>query len=143
MPHNANWFDGTEVLADGVDIIGSRAVAAVLRDRLAPFGGRIAHFIHGVSRPADEALAQVMLTLGDLNGAAEVATRAIDASRKRCTPVFLGRELVLLAAARHRAGRPTEHVQPLVDEAHHIAQATGAHLIDQEITRYGLPAVAS
>ena len=143
MPHNANWFVGTEVLADGVDILGSRAVAAVLQDRLAPFGGRIAHFIHGVSRPVDQALAQLMLTLGDLTGAADVATRAIDASRKRRTPVFLGRELVLLAAARHRAGRPTEHVQPLVDEAHHIAHATGAHLIDQEITRYGLPTPAS
>ena len=49
-----------------------------------------------------------------------------------------GRELVLLAEARHRAGQPAERLQPLLDEAHQLAKATGAHLIDQEIARYAL-----
>ena len=138
MPHNANWFVGTEVLADGVEILDNRDVAAVLHDRLAPFAGRIVDYIYGVSRPADQALAQLLLTLGNPDGAAAAATRAIDASRKRRTPLFLGRELVLLAEARHRAGHTVEQLRPLLDEAHQIARATGAHLIDHEIARYGL-----
>jgi DNA-binding CsgD family transcriptional regulator len=139
LPHNAHWFVGTEMLADGVEILGNTVAAAVLLDRLAPFTGRLADFIHGVSRPADQALAQLMLTLGDFNGASAMASRAIEASRQRGTPIFLGRELVLLAEARHRAGQPNDQLQPLVDEAHRIANATGARLIDQEIARYGLP----
>jgi hypothetical protein len=58
-------------------------------------------------------------------------------ARERATPTFLGRELVVLAAARHLAGQSAYRLQPLLDEAHQIAQATGAYLIDQEIARYG------
>ena len=143
MPHNANWFVGTEVLADGVEILGNRAVAR-------PFYTIVWHRSADASRlhswrltPRGPGTRSTPAHPRRPTGAADVATRAIDASRNRRTPVFLGRELVLLAAARHRAGRPTEHVQPLVDEAHHIAHATGAQLIDQEITRYGLPTPAS
>ena len=91
-----------------------------------------------VTRPTDQALAQLALVLDDLDGAADAATRAIAASRARNTPIFLGRELVLLATARHRAGAPEREILPLVEEAQQIADATGAHLINQEIARYGL-----
>ena len=138
MPHNGNWFVGTEQLADAVEILGDTAVAAVLRERLTPFAGRIANFAAGVSRPTDQALAQLALVLDDLDGAAAAATRAVAASRTRGTPIFLGRELVLLATARRRAGAPEREILPLVKEAQQIADATGAHLIDQEIARYGL-----
>ena len=138
MPHNVNWFVGTEQLADAVEILGDTAVAAILRERLTPFAGRIANFAAGVSRPTDQALAQLALVLDDLDGAAAAATRAVAASRTRKTPIFLGRELVLLATARRRAGAPEREILPLVEEAQQIADATGAHLIDQEIARYGL-----
>ena len=138
MPHNGQWFVGTEQLADAVEILGDTAVAAILRERLTPFAGRIANSSAGVTRPTDQALAQLALVLDDLDGAAAAATRAIAASRTRNTPIFLGRELVLLATARRRAGAPEREILPLVKEAQQIADATGAHLINQEIARYGL-----
>ena len=138
MPHNVNWFIGTDQLADAVEILGDTAVAAILRERLTPFAGSIVNFAGGVSRPIDQALAQLALVLDDLDGAAAAATRAVAASRTRKTPIFLGRELVLLATARRRAGAPEREILPLVKEAQQIADATGAHLIDQEIARYGL-----
>ena len=44
MPHNVNWFIGTEQLADAVEILGDTAVAAILRERLTPFAGSIVNF---------------------------------------------------------------------------------------------------
>ena len=76
--------------------------------------------------------------MDDVDEAAAVATRAVAASRTRNTPTFLGRELVLLATARRRAGAPEREILSLVREAQQIADATGAHLIDEEIVRYGL-----
>lgn len=75
---------------------------------------------------------------GSVTARSSQTPRAIAASRARNTPIFLGRELVLLATARRRAGAPEREIQPLVEEAQQIAGATGAHLIDQEIARYGL-----
>ena len=46
---------------------------------------------------------------------------------------------MLLATARHRTGAPQREILSLVEEAQQIADATGAHVIDQEIARYGLP----
>ena len=92
----------------------------------------------GASRPVDQVLAQLALTSNDPDEAIATATRAINASRRRGTPAFLGRELVLLAAAKHRQGLAPDEFEPLIDEARDLAQRTGAHLIHQEITRYGL-----
>ena len=138
MPHNLNWFTGTAVLADAVELLGNRRAAAVLYERLIPFAGRIADHIVGVSWPADQALAQLALTLDDPDSAAVAAARAIEASRHRGTPIFLARELVLLAVARMRAGHTRDEIAPFVDEALAIAAATGAHVIDGEAERYGL-----
>jgi class 3 adenylate cyclase/DNA-binding CsgD family transcriptional regulator len=138
MPHNMNWLVGTDQLADAVEILGDKTVAVVLRERLTPFAGRIADFVAGVGRPTDQALAQLALVLNDLDGAIAAATRAIAASRARGTPIFLARELVLLATAKRRTGAPEHELNPLVEEAQQIADTTGAHLIDQEIARYGL-----
>ena len=119
------------------DVVGLDHDPSV-RERLTPFAGRIANSTAGVTRPTDQALAQLALVLVDLDGAAVAATRAAAASRIRKTPLFLGRELVLLATARRRAGAPEREIRSLVREAQQIADATGAHLIDQEIARYGL-----
>jgi hypothetical protein len=138
ISNSVQSFEANELLADAVELIGDRAVAAVLRERISPFAGRIANSSACVTRPFDQALAQLALVLDDLDEATDAATRAIVASRARNTPIFLGRELVLLATAMRRAGAPESEIQPLVEEAQQIAGATGAHLIDQEIARYGL-----
>jgi tetratricopeptide (TPR) repeat protein len=138
MPHNMNWFVGTVELADGVEILDNTTVAGLIRERLTPFAERIADFAAGVSRPADQALAQLALTLTDPEGAEAAAIRAVEASRRRRTPIFLGRELVLLAAARQRSGQASDDLASLIAEAAEIADATGAQLINQEITRYRL-----
>lgn len=135
--HAQGWFAGMVDLVDAVELVGDRA-AAVLRDRLAPFQGRIAGTNFSLSRPVDQALGQLALTLDDFNGAAAATHRAIAASRRRATPIFLGRELILFAAARTRAGNSRTELAALVDEAIQIAEATGAHLINQEAERYGL-----
>jgi hypothetical protein len=132
------WFTGTVDLVDAVELLGDRAAAGVLRDRLAPFQGRIAGSTFSISRPVDEALCQLALTLGDLDGAATLAHRAIAASRRRGTPIFLGRELILFAATRVKAGDTRGELAAVVDEALQIAETTGAHLINQEAERYGL-----
>jgi hypothetical protein len=132
------WFSATIYLVDAVELLGDRAAAAVLCDRLAPFQGRIAGSNFSINRPVDQALCQLALTLDDLDGATAMAHRAIAASRRRGTPIFLGRELILFAATRGQAGVKRGELAPLVDEALQIADATGAHLINQEAERYGL-----
>jgi hypothetical protein len=83
-------------------------------------------------------MAQLALTLDDVHMAAAVAARAIDASRRRGTPIFLARELILLAAAHTRTGHSQREIAPLTAEALQISAVTGAHLIDKEAERYGL-----
>ena len=102
MPHNENWFIGTDQLADAVEILGDTAVAAVLRERLTPFAGRIVDFASGVSRPPIRHSPNWHSCWATWTEPRRPA-RAIAASRTRKTPIFLGRELVLLATARRRA----------------------------------------
>jgi hypothetical protein len=136
--HAQTQLSGTVAVVDAVELLRDRAAAAVLRDRLAPFEERIAGSNFTISRPVDQALCQLALSLDDLDGAAAVARRAIAASRRRGIPIFLGRELILLAAARVQAGDRRGDLATIVDEALQIAEATGAHLINQEAERYGL-----
>jgi DNA-binding CsgD family transcriptional regulator len=138
LPHNFNWLTGTIELADAVELLDDRPGAAILHKRLEPFAGRLADHIVGVSWPVDHALAQLALTLHDPHGAAAAAARALEASRRRGTPSFLARELILLATARTRARAPQREIAPLIAEALRLAAATGAHLIRQEAERYGL-----
>jgi DNA-binding CsgD family transcriptional regulator/tetratricopeptide (TPR) repeat protein len=138
MPHSYDWFSGTVELADVADLLDNRELAAIVLERLRPFGGRIADHATGVTRPADQAIAQLELSLGQPENAADAAERATAASRQRGTPVFLGRELVLLSLARTRAGRDVQDSGNLLAEALDIAEFTGADLIRQEARRYGL-----
>jgi hypothetical protein len=88
--------------------------------------------------PVDFALAQVALTVGDDELAEMRAAKAATASRARNTPVFLGRELLVMAEARRRFGDRDGRIAPLVDEALTIADRHGAHVITQDARRYGL-----
>ena len=88
----------------------------------------------------DLALAQLALAAEDWSGAERFASHAVTASRARDTPIFLGRELVRLAAARTRLGAAIDAIEPIVAEAVALAERTGADLIRQEAMRYGLVA---
>ena len=138
MPHNLTWFVGNEQLVDGIDILADTSAGNVIRARLSPYAGRIVHFAVGASRPVDQLLAQLALIRDDPEEAIAAATRAISASRRRGTPTFLGRELVLLAAANRRQGDSADQLKPLIAEARELAERTGAHIIQDEIHRYGL-----
>jgi hypothetical protein len=142
LPHH-NWFSGTVQLAEVADLLDDRAAAASIFERLQPFSGRIAVHGPGVSRPVDQALAQLSLILDDAQQAVTFASRAVKASRQRGTPVFLGRELVLLAAALRRAGHSTWTTTDLVSEALAIAGRTGAQLITHDAIRHHLASAAT
>ena len=79
-----------------------------------------------VSDTVDRVRALLRLTIEDAAGAAEIATGAIAASGRRRTPLFLARELIVLAAAQQRLG--VDDTDDSVDEAFAIARRTGARL---------------
>ena len=58
----------------------------------------------------DRIRALLRLASGDPAGAAELAADAVAASRRRRTPIFLARELIVLAAAKRQLGiDPSRH----------------------------------
>jgi hypothetical protein len=91
-----------------------------------------------VVSPVDLVLAQMAVVTGDHQRAREHAEQAVAASRERKTPVFLGRELLRLVAARQHLGESPKATRTLVDEALAIADRTGATLIELEARRLGL-----
>ena len=78
------------------------------------------------------------LVTGDHQRARQHAEQAVAASRERKTPLFLGRELLRLAAARRHLGESPNATHDLVHEALAIADRTGATLIQYEAHRLGL-----
>jgi tetratricopeptide (TPR) repeat protein len=139
VPRNFTWLAGLAALAETAELTGSPGAAADLLQLLARFEGRIADVPQAVVAPVDLVLAQASLTAGDAAGAERHAARAVTASRNRGTPVFLGRELVRLAAARRILGTHARDVALLAGEARAVAATTGARLIDVEADRYDLP----
>jgi DNA-binding CsgD family transcriptional regulator/tetratricopeptide (TPR) repeat protein len=129
---NFTWLATVVALAETAELTGEADAASVLEKALWPYAGRLADLPQAVVAPVDLALAQLALTRGDAETAAEAATRAVEASRRRGTVVYLARELIRQAAAG--AADPA----PAVDEALAIADRTGAALIRQEAGRLGL-----
>jgi hypothetical protein len=119
-------------LAEATDVLGDRAAAASIAEQLQPFTGRIAALSVTVVSTVDFVLAQMALVTGDHQRAGQHAEEAVGASRKRRTPIFLGRELLRLAAARQHLGEPADGTDDLVHEALEIADRTGAALIRHE-----------
>jgi hypothetical protein len=136
LPRRAQWYSAMICLADSAELTGEIDAAKTLADQLAPYSGRLAVHGVGVSLPIDIALAQLALTMGDLDHATALAGRAVDACRRMQTPIFLGRALLLKAVALLRAGAPQPSLQALVDEALALAHRTGAHVIAQDAGRY-------
>jgi hypothetical protein len=86
----------------------------------------------------DLARSLLALTAAQLDVAESIAVGAVAASRRRVTPLLLARELLVLAAVRHRRGRASHETSDLVDEALRIADDSGAALVRQDAERYGL-----
>ena len=130
------WSIAVSDLAEAAEVVGDRAAAAHVLRVAAPYSGRIAASGPSPNRPFDQALAQAALATGDVRAAVAHATRAVEASRHRQTPIFLARELVFLAEARRRGGDTA--VGPLVREALEIAAPLGAKIVTDDVDRYGL-----
>ena len=69
---------------------------------------------------------------GDPAGAHELAAHAVAASRRRGTPIFLARELVVLAAAQQHLRNDATETRDAVEEALAIARRTGARIIARD-----------
>jgi hypothetical protein len=117
---------------------GDSTSARELLDLLAPFAGCLADAAGLIWSSVDQVRAQLLLSLEDAAAAEAIAADAVRASRQRSTRLFLGRELVVLAAARQELGRDQDDIAPLVEEALAIADATGAALIRADAVRHGL-----
>ena len=124
-------------LAETADILGHQAAAAAIAEQLHPFAGRIAA-LSATVLTVDLVLAQMAVVTGDHQRARQHAEQAVAASRKRKTPLFLGRELLRLAAARRHLGESPNATHKLVHEALAIADRTGATLIQHEAHRLDL-----
>jgi DNA-binding CsgD family transcriptional regulator len=135
---NQLWLTDMTALAETADILGQQEAAAAIAEQLDPFSGRIAALSASVVTTVDLVLAQMALVTGDHQRARRHAEQAVAASRQRKTPLFLGRELVRLAAARAHLGDSLEAARDLVHEARAIADRTGAALIQHEAHRLGL-----
>jgi hypothetical protein len=133
------WSVAVTELAEAAEVVGDRDVARYVLDVAGPYSGRLAVSGPSVNRPFDQALAQAALTVDDPCAAEAYASRAVAASRQRSTPVFLVRELVLLAEARRRCGAADADVRAMVREARDLAADIGAMVAIDDVERYGLP----
>jgi hypothetical protein len=131
------WSIAVTDLAEAAEVAEDRAAATHVLRVAGPYSGRIAVSGPAPNRPFDQALAQAALATGDVRAAIAHATRAVEASRHRQTPIYLARELVFLAEARRRGG--DVGVGPLVREALAIAEPLGAKVVADDVTRYRLP----
>jgi hypothetical protein len=125
-------------LAEVAEILGHRTAAASIAEQLSPFSGRIAAIPATVVSTVDLVLAQMALVTGDHQRARWLAAKAVAASRERATPLFLGRELLRLAAARQQLGEPRDDTRDLVAQALAIAARTGATVIEHDAHHLGL-----
>lgn len=134
------WSLAVTDLAEASEVAADPDTAAHVLAVAAPYSGRIAVSGPCINRPFDQALAQASLAVDDLAAADAYAHRAVAASRRRRTPVFLARELVFLAEARHRTGEPATAIRPLVAEALAMAERHGLEVVKADLDRYGLTA---
>lgn len=137
---NFLWSVKTAILCEVAEKTGHELAAARLTELLGGMSGRLAANSIVTFAPIDLALSQAALTTGDADAAAAHADNAVRASRRRGTPLFLGRELIRLAEARRRLGASDHEINPLVREALDIADRTGATLIHADAAHYDFSA---
>ncbi len=112
--------------------------AAELKRYLDPLAGRLADNGPTTWGSVDYSRSLLALTLGEHDKAVLLATEAASASRRRRTPIFLGRELVALAAAQVASGATPSQVAPILEVALEIARTTGAAVITHDAKRWGI-----
>jgi hypothetical protein len=138
MLRSHGWTMAMTELAEAAEVANDPEAAAHVIAECAPYSGRLAMAGPCPNRPFDQALAQAALGVGDAGLAERYATDAVAASRERGTPLYLARELVFLAEARHRVGGATSEIEPLVEEAVALADQLGAGVVLVDLERYGL-----
>ena len=77
------WSVAVTELAEAAEVVGDREVASHVLAVAGAYSGRLAVSGPSPNRPFDQALAQAALTVGDPPAAAELAGRAVAASRHR------------------------------------------------------------
>jgi DNA-binding CsgD family transcriptional regulator len=116
--------------AEAAVLVEDTASATALRAVLEPLAGRFLYVGAPVWDTIDRHRALLRLATGDAAEAAEIAAAAVAESRRRRTPIFLARELIVLACAQQRLG--VDETDDLLEEAFAIARRTRARLIEQD-----------
>ena len=118
--------------AETAAIVQHTSAAAELAELLEPLAGRLVDCGACMLDTVDRVRALLCLASGDAAGAHELAAHAVAASRHRRTPIFLARELVILAAAQQQLGNDADETAETIEEALTIARRTGARIIAQD-----------
>jgi DNA-binding CsgD family transcriptional regulator len=135
--------------AETAALVKDIRAGAELGELLEALAGRLVDGGTVVLDTVDRIRALLRLASGDPAGAVEFATYAVAASRRRRTPIFCARELIVLAAAKRQLGIDPSETRRAVDEALAIARRTGARIIDRDaglllggpsVDRFGLTA---
>jgi hypothetical protein len=126
------------LLSETAALVEDVELADRLESLLAPQSGLLADVQLVTVGPVDLALAQAAFTAGHVEASEAYAARAVEASRRRRTPFFLGRELVQLAASRRQLGAQPSAIEPLVLEAVAIAERHGSQAVNSDALRLGL-----
>jgi ATP/maltotriose-dependent transcriptional regulator MalT len=121
----AHWAETAAIVKDD-------AAGAMLAELLEPLAGRLVDCCIYLTDTIDRLRALIRLSSGNAAEACELASHAVAASRRRRAPIFLGRELVVLAAARQRLGASDAETAEALEEALAIGRRTGARIITQD-----------
>jgi hypothetical protein len=136
VPRNVGWINALGCFGEAAALVDDVGAATCLLSLLEPCAGRLASATENFPHTSiDFVRAALTVVVGDVPQAAAIAEGAVDASRRRGTMLFLGRELVLLADCRRRLGGPDGEVDAFLGEALAIAERTGAKLIADDAAR--------
>jgi hypothetical protein len=126
-PSDWLWFERTTAAAHVRALLGDREACRVLRDRLAPFAGRLALGAGPFVGGADLALAAVSEVGGDLRAARRHAAAAVSTLDAVGTRPALARALVLQSRLLARTDDPAERKQAVAARAraHALAEDLG------------------
>jgi DNA-binding CsgD family transcriptional regulator len=115
--------------AEAAALVQDAYACAELGELLVPLAGRLVDSGTHPGDTVDRLRALLRLASGDATGARELAGHAVATSRERDTPIFLARELIVLAAAQQQLGIDDAGTTHAVEEAFTIARRTGARII--------------
>jgi class 3 adenylate cyclase len=138
FPLGYAWTLAMSELAEAADLTGDAEVGAHVLSGCSSYASWLVVPGTIAVRPIDQVLAQAALAAGDAVQAEAHASRAVAASRRNGTPVFLVRDLVFLAEARRRSDAPSAEVRALVREALDVAEPLGIRVVAADVERFQL-----